>query len=123
MKRSIIYFMLIFISSVVNNGCNHVGTGLLYIVYLFCLLCCTVMFVLVGVIAFQPQRPRVTTEVEKTYRIFLMPWLPAITVGLNALLAASLMPEIWPGIILWLGAGKRITTFLINSHSFIAPYR
>lgn len=88
-----------------------------------CLLCCTVMFALAGVIAFQPQRPRVTTEVEKTYRIFLMPWLPAITVGLNALLAASLMPEIWPGIILWLGAGKRITTFLINSHSFIAPCR
>ncbi|GLV34720.1 torn and diminished rhabdomeres [Carabus blaptoides fortunei] len=99
-RRVLVSVILIFLSSVA------LGNGMLFDLQWLIYSSVSVMFVLAGVIAFQPQRPRVTTEVEKTYRIFLMPWLPTITVGLNALLAASLMPEIWPGIILWLGAER-----------------
>lgn len=58
----------------------------------------------------QPQKPIYSEgdgiQEQPEYRIPLMPFLPATVVALNAILAAYLMPEIWPGIILWTGAGK-----------------
>lgn len=78
------------------------------------------MLIFATVIAFQPQKPRCVDNCVShdplgvdgvpcaaMYRVPLMPWIPTFSIALNAVLAAFLMPEIWPGIILWTGAGTQ----------------